>query len=332
MFFMNLLLILPILISFLTSIIGIPFWIKKARQIGLVWRDMHKPEHSKKVAGSGGLITTLSFIIGTLLYIAITVFYFKGGDSKTITQILALLNAVCIALIIGFVDDILGWVRGGLEKKWRIMLLFFASIPLVVINAGESVMMGVDFGILYPLLIIPIGIIGAGATFNFLAGYNGLESGQGIIILTAISIVLYISGNSTLSLISLIMVASLLAFYIYNKNPAIVFPGDSLTYPVGIMIASLAILGNIEKIVVFFFIPYILETILKSRGKLEKQSFGRLKSDGSLDMPYDKIYGLEHLAIWILKKLKKNVRESDVVYLINGFQILIIILGFIIFI
>jgi hypothetical protein len=51
-------------------------------------------------------------------------------------------------------------------------------------------------------------------------------------------------------------------------------------------------------------------------------------------MPYDKIYGLEHLAIFLLKKIKpsKKVYENDVVYLINGFQLVVIILGFVIFI
>jgi hypothetical protein len=50
-------------------------------------------------------------------------------------------------------------------------------------------------------------------------------------------------------------------------------------------------------------------------------------------MPYEKVYGLEHLSILILKKIKPNkkVYEEDVVLLINIFQIIIIILGFLIF-
>ena len=106
-----------------------------------------------------------------------------------------------------------------------------------------------------------------------------------------------------------------------------------MTYSVGMMIAAMAIVGNVEKIAVFFFIPYILETILKLRGKLVKQSFGKPNKDGSLEMPYDKIYGLEHLAIKILKKIKssKKAYENEVVLLINGFQILVIVLGFVIF-
>jgi len=52
-----------------------------------------------------------------------------------------------------------------------------------------------------------------------------------------------------------------------------------------------------------------------------------------LEKPYKKIYGLEHLAIYILKRIKKNkkVYEKEVVFMINGFQILIIILGLILF-
>jgi len=115
--------------------------------------------------------------------------------------------------------------------------------------------------------------------------------------------------------------------YIY-KNPAHVFPGDVLTYAIGAMIAGIAILGNIEKIAILFFIPYIIETILKVRGKLVKHSFAKVNKDGSLEQPYKKIYGLEHLAIKILKKVKpsKKVYENDVVYLIHASQIVIILI------
>ena len=80
----------------------------------------------------------------------------------------------------------------------------------------------------------------------------------------------------------------------------------------------------------FFFIPYILEVILKLRGRLNKESFAKLNEDGSLEMPYDKVYGLEHLAIKILKKVKpsRKVYEYEVVNLINLFQLAVILIGF----
>ena len=79
--------------------------------------------------------------------------------------------------------------------------------------------------------------------------------------------------------------------------------------------------------------PYILEFFMKLRGGFEKYSFGKPNKDGSLEMPYEKIYGLEHLAIYLLKKLKpsKKVYEKDVVYLIHGFQVFLIILAFFMF-
>ncbi len=329
---MNFLIFIIIFASFFITYIALPFWIRGAHRRGLVGKDLHKVKKIN-VAESGGMAVVLGVCAGILLYIAINTFIFKNGGEKLI-YILAILSTLLIATIVGMIDDLWGWKK-GLSKKTRIFIILFAAIPLIVINAGESIMYvpffgNFDFGLIYPLLIIPFGVLGATTTYNFLAGYNGLEASQGIIILSSLAIVTYLTGNSWLSLIALIMVASLLAFYLYNKYPAKVFPGDVLTYSVGVLIAIMAVLGNIEKIAVFFFIPYIIETILKSRGKLKKESFAKLNKDGSLEMPYKKIYGLEHLAIYILKKVKKDgkVYEKDVVYSINAFQILIIVAGF----
>src|SRR3989339_180920 len=154
-------------------------------------------------------------------------------------------------------------------------LVLPSAIPLMVINAGESTMFGIGFGILFPLFVIPIGVIGATTTFNFLAGYNGLEASQGIILLSAFAITTYLTGNAWLSVIALCMIVSLFAFYIFNKCPAKVFPGDVMTYAIGSLIAIIAILVILKKI-----------------------------------------------------KPSKKVYEKDVVLLINGFQIIIILLGF----
>jgi len=323
---MDPLLILALLFSFLLTLFFTPVWIKKAKQIGLVWEDMHKKNHSKTIAGSGGVNILFGFSLGVLLYIAIKTFYFKSTDN--LIEVFALLISVFIVGFVGFTDDLLGWRKGGLSKKSRILLLIFASIPLMVINAGQSTMLGVDFGILYPLFLIPLGIVAVSSTFNFIAGYNGLESGQGILILLGLAYVTWVTGNSWLSIVSLSMIASLLAFYLFNKYPAKVFPGDVLTYPVGALIAIIAILGNIEQIAALFFIPYIIEVILKTRGRLKKESFAKLNENGSLDVPYDKFYGIEHIALYILKKIKpsKKVYEKEVVYLINAFQTIIIIM------
>jgi len=340
---MEIILIIPLLVSFLATLFIMPKWIGKAKTIGLVWEDMNKFERKKETAGSGGLVVMMGFILGVLFYIFIQTFYFRTATNLNEVlsleiKLFALTTSLLILGSVGLIDDLLGWWHGGLSKRFRLIMFIFATVPLIVINAGSSNISipffdGIDLGLLYVLVVIPLGIAGAASSFNFLAGFNGLEAGQGIIIISALSFVTYFAGNSWLALMGLCMVFSLLAFLYFNKFPAKIFPGDSLTYPVGGMIAIMAILGDMEKIAVFFFIPYILEVTLKTRGKLKMHSFGKPNKDNTLEMPYDKIYGLEHLSIWALKKIKKDgkVYEKDVVHLIWGLQILIVLLGLILF-
>jgi UDP-N-acetylglucosamine--dolichyl-phosphate N-acetylglucosaminephosphotransferase len=330
---MDKVLLFPLIVGFFITFLFVPYWIKKARKIGLVWEDMNKFQKNK-VAGSGGVIVVMGFIISVLVYVSLKTFYFKSMEN--ITDIFAITTSVLMLTSIGLIDDLFGWQHGGLSKKLRMFLCLFAAIPLIVINAGESqiglpILGVVNLGLIYPLVLIPLGIVGASTTFNMLAGFNGLETSQGIILLSALGFVVYQTGTPWLAMVCLCMVVCLLAFYIFNKNPAEVFPGDSLTYSIGGVIAMVAIFGNIEKIAVFFFIPYILETFLKLNGGLNKHSFGKPNSDDSLEMPYEKVYGLEHLAIKIIKTRKKEVKENDVVYLINAFQIVVIAVGLVIF-
>lgn len=323
---MNQILFIPLIVSFLITLFSSYYWIKKAEKFNLTGKDMHKLGE-EKVAESGGINVILGFTIGVLIYIAIQTFYMNSLTN--LNEILVSIITILTISFMGFIDDIFGW-KIGLSKKLRILFILISAIPLSVINVGDSNMLGINFGLFYPLLLIPLAVICCSVGFNTIAGYNGLETRQAIILLSALLLVNYSIGVKWLSFVILIMIFSLIGFYIFNKNPAKVFPGNVLTYSIGAFIAIIAIFGNIEKIAVFFFIPYILEVILKLRGRLEKESYARLNEDGSLEMPYEKIYGLEHLSILILKKIKpsKKVYENDVVLLINIFQIIIIALGF----
>ena len=321
------------LISFVLTAMFMPRWIQKCNQLGLLWEDMNKKGYPKSVASSGGVVVIMSFILGVLSFIAIRTFVIKIDGIAL--NVFALLSVILILGIVGLVDDLLGWKQGGLSARLRLFLAIMSSIPLIVINAGTNIINTpggpILLGIIYPLIFVPLGVAGAATTYNFLAGFNGLESGQGIIILSFLSFIAYATGSSWLGIIGMCMVFSLLVFYFYNKFPAKVFPGDIMTYSIGALIAGMAILGNFERIAVFIFIPYIIEMGLKVRGKLKKQSFAIPNDKGSLELPYNKIYSLTHLSIFILKKFKREVYEKDVVYLIFMFQIIVCLIALIIF-
>jgi UDP-N-acetylglucosamine--dolichyl-phosphate N-acetylglucosaminephosphotransferase len=330
----ELLLSLAVVISFLVTYFGLRSWIIKCKKVNLVWEDMNKFGKPKNVAGSGGIVVLIGFLLGALVYVAIRTFLTGRLDIVTL-NIFSLLTVITIAGITGLVDDFLGWHKGGLSAKVRILLAFIAAIPLIVINAGESTIAlpffgSVNLGLIYPLILIPVGIAATTTVYNFLAGFNGLEAGLGVLVIGFLSYVSFVTGSAWLALVGVCMIVSLLAFWIFNKTPAKVFPGDVLTYSVGALIGTMAILGNFEKVAAIVFIPFIIEMILKVRGGMKpprKQSFGIPQKDGSLKLPYDRIYGLTHFSIWFLSKFKKKVYENDVVYFIYLIQFIFIIIG-----
>ncbi len=322
----------PVIVAFIVTFSFLPPWIRRAHHAGLVGKDMNKPIEVK-VAEAGGITVITGFVIGALCYVALKTFYFHEGEH--VAEMFAFLSVILIVAFIGMIDDLLGW-KIGLSKRIRLFLVLFAAIPLIVIDAGSSnvfvpFLESFDLGYWYLILVIPLGVVGASTTFNFLAGYNGLEARQGILLLGALAFATAATGSTHLAVLSLCMIAALAAFLIFNSNPAQVFPGDVLTYSLGAFIAAIAILGNIEKFALFIFIPNFIEILLKLRGGLRKESFAAPQQDGSLSLRYSRYYGIEHLSIALLQKFKKKVYENDVVLFINVVQVITIVLAFILF-
>src|SRR3989344_4022267 len=125
-------LIIPIVVSFLITFFITPFWIRKAKDIGLVWKDMNKYS-DKRVAGSGGIMVLVGFLIGVLIFVGYRIFIIN--NSEHLIQILSLLLVVLMASGIGLVDDLLGWQTGGLSRRTRIWVVAISAIPLRVIKA-----------------------------------------------------------------------------------------------------------------------------------------------------------------------------------------------------
>lgn len=331
-------LITSFLISFALVLAAMPLWIKRANKAGLTGKDMHKTD-GRQVANLGGLVVIFGFLFGTLTYIAIDTFVISHLNIQTQIQrdlgIMAGIVTILILTILGLADDILGW-KIGLRQWQKPILALFAAVPLAVVNAGQTTMAlpligRIDIGIIFPLVVIPFAVSGAANGFNMIGGYNGLEAGMGILILSALAYFTWINEYSHIAVMALCMVFALLAFYIFNRCPAKVFPGNVLSYPLGGLIAVVAILGNMERIAVVLFLPFFIEFLLKARGRFRKESFARIRYDGSLDAPYPKIYGLEHLAIRILQQLKRRVYEWNVTHLIFGFEILLIVFVLVIY-
>lgn len=321
--------LIPAIISFFITIVILPYWIKIARKHNLLSIDVHKP--GIKVAELGGLLVVFGAIIGILFYVAWNTFSQLASDSNFMF-IMASIVSILIAAFIGLVDDILGW-KIGLRQYQKAFLSVLIAVPLVVVNAGVSKITlpffgEISLGLFYPLLAVPIGIVGASNAFNMLAGFNGLEAGMGIIILSTLGYLAYAGGQVHAVLIAFCFVAALLAFLFFNWYPAKIFGGNILTYSIGTVIAIVTILGNNERAALILFIPYFIEFLLKMRGLLQKESFGKPLKDGSITNRYDKWYGLEHVAISSIKAIKKRAYEWEVVIALYEFELIFV--GFIV--
>ncbi len=323
----------PILVSFIVTFLLTRRWIKMAPQLGLTGKDMNK-NNKPEVAEGGGIWVIFGSTLGLLSYIFILVYI--SDNTNYLTQIFAVITLLLLTGLVGLFDDILGWKK-GLSPIEKPLYTFLLAIPIVVIKAGYSTMnlplIGqIDFGLLYPLLLVPIGIMGAANGFNMLAGYNGLEAIMGILLLLAAGLEALKLGLFYIFAISIIVISSILAFFIFNKYPSQIFPGNSFTHAIGALYATLVILGNFEKFGVLVFSLYFIELILFIRGLkngVYKENFGIPDKNNCLKEPYDKIYSITHLAIKILRKVKGCAKEKEVVALIATMQLAVILIAFI---
>ncbi|MFP4634100.1 MAG: MraY family glycosyltransferase [Candidatus Aenigmatarchaeota archaeon] len=274
--------------SFLVTFFVTPKLIKYLKQAGITGKDMNKKD-KPKVAEMGGLAIIVGFCASLLPSIGVT----RG---ETLVHLLGILSVTLIVTIIGILDDILGWKRG--IRQWQHALLpIFASFPLIALRAGEHTMnlpfMGpTNFGILYPLILIPLGITGASNAVNMLGGMNGLRMSLCGIISFSLGLVGLHTGDVLVSSISFSLTGAILAFLYFNWYPAEVFPGDTGTLGVGAIIASIVIIGNIEKTGVLLFTLFFVELILKARSKFQAENWGQIQEDGTLKPRYKKSYSL----------------------------------------
>ncbi|RWX72777.1 MAG: Undecaprenyl-phosphate alpha-N-acetylglucosaminyl 1-phosphate transferase [Candidatus Methanosuratincola subterraneus] len=325
---MNPLLLVSIAISFAATFILTKRWIPVAKRAGLVGKDMNKPD-KPDVAEMGGVAVLGGILGGMLFYIGLNTFLFNNVSFNL--DLFAVMGTVLIIAVVGLIDDLLGW-KLGLSQLQKPLLTIPAALPMMVINAGHSsvdlpLFGAMDLGLLYPLMVVPIGIVGASNGFNIIAGYNGLEAGMGLIIISSIGFVSYLTGTSHVAMICAIAAAALVAFLIFNWHPAKIFPGNVFTYMVGSIVACTSILANVEKLALMLFMLYFLDFFLKARSRMKAEAFGEVDSKGCLKKPYSKYYAFPHVVIDLVVKLKGKASEKDVVLFILSLEGLLALIG-----
>jgi UDP-N-acetylglucosamine--dolichyl-phosphate N-acetylglucosaminephosphotransferase len=325
-------------LSFIISYIVIPYFNQYMYAAGIVGVDVMKKKNKKSIPDMGGPGVITGFLIGVFSYIGLGILI--PPRLHGLVYILAVLCTVLIITLIGVFDTLTTLFQrregvGEFEQFKKIgiprWLYFFiplpAAVPLMAVNAGISKLSlpffgRLDTGIWYPIVLIPIAILCCSNATNFLAGFNGLEAGMGVVLHLSVGIYAYKQGQINAAMIALCFAFSLLAFLKYNWFPAQVFPGD-LNYTIGAVYASVTVIGNMEKFAILCFTPYIIEALLKAASRFEAESYGILQHDGTLKPRESTVRGLTHLVMSL-----GDFTELQVTTILIGFEILVCIIGF----
>ena len=281
-------LLLSFLFSFAATFFSVPWIIPRLKERRLFGIDMNKPE-KPQIPEMGGISVVFGFFFGIYLLLIINFFYLDG--SGITPYILASLITILGIAFIGLLDDLI-----NLSQKTKAILPFFFSLHLGLFVSPlmfVPIIGHIDFGFLM-ILMVPFGITCASNSTNMLEGFNGLGTGLGLII-TSTLIVLSIANESFDGLYLLVpLLGSLIAFMYYNKYPAKIFPGDTLTLFLGGTIGCAAIINNLKLEGVILMLPMIIEFFLKLRGNFKGECFAKFNENGIL-LHEGRIESLTHI-------------------------------------
>ena len=273
--------ILALIISFILGPVIINHLRKN--QIGEQIRK-HGPQSHYSKEGTptmGGLIILLAIILPTLLFADIY---------NPFVQILVI--STIWMVLIGFIDDYLKSIKKlkkGLVAKYKLagqiaigLIITFwiyntpawdnfrtvTSIPFL----KDTV---VDFGLLYPLMIVLV-VTATSNAVNLTDGLDGLAAGLLAISFSVFSIIAYVSGRvdfsdylniiylpgaGELTIFTASCVGACLGYLWFNSSPAEVFMGDTGSLSTGSALGTLAILLKKEFLLIIIGGLFVAEAI-----------------------------------------------------------------------
>lgn len=231
-----------------------------------------------KTPTMGGIVFIFSTIVASLFTIKFTNIYAVG----------AVVTLVLFAFI-GFQDDYAKIKKSqnlaGLKARTKLLFqtLFAFSIALCLYLISDfNTQLYVPFiknpiidMKLFAVIFWTIVIIASSNAVNLTDGLDGLATVPSIAALVSFSIIIYITGNVTISsyllmpninigevaIVSSALIGALTGFLWYNCHPAEVFMGDSGSLTIGAFLGYLAIISKNEILLLLIGSIFVIETL-----------------------------------------------------------------------
>ncbi|MBU1659524.1 phospho-N-acetylmuramoyl-pentapeptide-transferase [bacterium] len=269
-------------LALLFTLFVMPRFIKWAQKTSSVQPiNNYAPERHKtkaKTPTMGGIVFIGATVFASLLTIKFSNFYAVG----------AILTLILFALI-GFKDDYAKIKKNenlaGLKARTKLLLQVLSALAIacflyIFADFNTELYLPfikkpvIDMGI-YALVLWCLVIISTSNAVNLTDGLDGLATVPSIAALASFSIILYITGNVTISsyllmphfdvgevaVVSSALMGALTGFLWHNCHPAEVFMGDSGSLTIGAFLGYLAIIGKSEILLLLIGSIFVIETL-----------------------------------------------------------------------
>ncbi len=265
------LLIISFIITVIFGMLIIP--ILKKLKVGQVERDDGPKSHLKKqgTPTMGGIIiiaTMIIMVIGACIYFSV------NNQLDIAHKILPVLLLTLGFGAIGFIDDYKKLVLKdpkGLKPSHKMLGLLIISIAYVAylvygLHMGTETFIPIwKQYIEIPIyLYIPFAIfviLGTTNAVNLTDGVDGLASSVSAIIITCLTIIGILSGQTEISALGSIVIGGVLGFLMFNLHPAKVFMGDTGSLLIGGVISAMALYLKMPLLLILIAIIPVVETL-----------------------------------------------------------------------
>ncbi len=184
--------------------------------------------HTGKIGRLGGVGVITAFV---------TVGTFTLGRYYSFNVSLPLLAAGLLTVFaMGLVDDVKP-IRARYKLAVQILAAALAVSSGLRIHAGHYISSIQGVSEVIDIAVTVIWILAFMNAVNLIDGLDGLSSGLTMIGLVFFAVVGAMSGNPFLMTSSLILLGSILGFFVFNRPPARIFLGDAGAYSIGYIVS-----------------------------------------------------------------------------------------------
>lgn len=223
--------IITLIFTFILSLLFIKMIISYAKPLGLVDIPNDRSSHTKITPRGAGIGFGLAFFVSILLF-----------NFSLFVEYWSMFLALALVFVVGILDD-----HKDASPKLKFYVIFLATILLYFSDISIYSLGGFfSFELKLWYFALPFSMFAlAGFTnaLNLIDGLDGLAGTISIVILSAFLYIGYRYEDELMITLCSVSLISLVAFLLFNWNPAKIFMGDSGSLFLGFLISTVACLS-----------------------------------------------------------------------------------------